>query len=324
MIECVVNVSEGRSAQVIQELVHSIERKRGRVLHVDRGAGANRTVLTFVADQDAILQAAYSLIARASELIDLRSHQGAHPRIGAADVVPFVPLFGTTMAECVDAAKSLGEMVGEQLQIPVFLYEEAATSEERRPLPFFRRGGLDSLDSRMRSGELIPDYGPLHLHPSAGAVVIGARRFLIAFNISLATTSEAKAKNIAKELRALAAPNNTRGRFTGALRAIGWFMPEYGCAQVSCNIIDYKAAPIYQVYQEVRRLSRGSGCDVIGSEIIGLIPEAAFLAVAQDLPDLGGESGANQDKNIVKSLGLELHSPFDPGTRILERVLQSA
>ena len=271
IVECVANFSEGRDQAIVQALIDAVASTAGVViLDHSMDADHHRSVLTFCAAPDAVVEAAFRAIQIATELIDLRTHVGAHPRIGATDVVPFIPIRDMTMQECVQLATRLGERVGRELGIPVFLYERAAGHADHVPLEAVRRGGLDGLAFRMESDlDWIPDFGPSQLHPSAGAIAIGARPPLIAYNVNLRSTEVDQARSIARAVR----------HSSGGLphvKAIGVELASRGMVQVSMNITDYEVTPILTAFQTVKAEAAKRGIEVAGSELIGLIPQAAL------------------------------------------------
>ncbi|HMS86447.1 MAG TPA: glutamate formimidoyltransferase [Nitrospira sp.] len=297
IVECVPNFSEGRDRATIQALIEAVTSTAGVVL-LDHSADMDhhRSVLTFCGTPEAVFDAAMRAVRTATDRIDLRSHTGAHPRVGATDVVPFIPIKGTTMDDCIQLATRLGEQVGRELEIPVFLYERAATRTHRAPLEAVRRGGLEGLALRMTSDpEWAPDFGPPRLHRSAGAIVIGARPLLIAFNVNLRSQNIAIARSIAKTVR----------QSNGGLpfvKAIGVELTSRGMVQVSMNLTDYQQTPIQSAFQAVKTEAEKHGIAISGSELIGLIPQAAVEHAA------------------VASLQLER---FDP-SHILERRIATA
>ncbi|MCP9446912.1 MAG: glutamate formimidoyltransferase [Nitrospira sp.] len=270
LIECVPNFSEGRDRPVVEALAAAITSVPAvRLLHQTMDPDHHRSVLTFAGPPDAVGEAAWRVIAKATELIDLRQHEGVHPRIGATDVVPFVPLQDTGMDECIRLARMIGQAVGTRLGIPVFLYEEAASIEARRRLEAIRKGGLKGLASRMEQDSAwSPDFGPPRLHETAGAIVIGARRPLIAFNVNLATTDLSVAKDIARSVR------ESNGGFP-CLKAIGVPLTSRGWVQVAMNVTDHHVTPLDRAFQAVAAEATQRGVSIASSEIIGLIPRAA-------------------------------------------------
>lgn len=337
LIECVPNFSEGRDRAVVDAITAEISGTEGAMLlDVDPGAATNRTVVTFVGTPEAVEEAAFRAIRRAAGLIDMRKHEGEHARLGATDVCPFVPVQGATMEDCVEIATRLGKRVGEELGIPVYLYEAAATSPERRSLAEIRRGEYEGLEARMKEGHL-PDFGPKSMNVKSGATVIGAREFLIAYNVNLNTTDRKLAHAVAQAIREKGKPRRDAdgklvkdengktvfdpGRFTEC-RAVGWVIPEYGRAQVSINLTNYKVTPVHAVFDACREEAAALGMRVTGSELVGLIPLEALLAAGDHYLGAQGKTTgipeAERVKAAVLSLGLAEISPFDPAERVLE------
>jgi glutamate formiminotransferase len=286
IVECVPNFSEGRRPEVVQEIVDAVRSVPGvRLLDRSSDVDHNRSVLTFVGEPMAVKDAAFRAIARAAELIDMEKHQGEHPRIGSTDVVPFVPVRGVTIGDCVDLARALGKEVAERLHIPVYLYEEAATSEDRRNLANIRRGAYEGLKKEISLPERHPDFGEPVMHPTAGAIVIGARNYLVAYNINLNTPDVAIAKKIARRVRAS----------SGGLmyvKALGIMLEDRNLAQVSMNLTNFRKTPIHVVFNLVKTEAERYGVSIVGSEVIGLIPMDALLDAAQHylrLEDFSGE-----------------------------------
>jgi len=274
LVECVPNFSEGRRPDVVEAILEEIRAVRGVNL-IDRSLDAshNRAVVTFVGPPKEAAEAAFRAIAKARDTIDLREHTGEHPRIGATDVVPFVPLEGSSMAECVATARELGQRVGRELSIPVYFYEAAALRPERRNLPDVRNIGFEKLrDVVATDPARTPDAGPTdRLHPTAGATVIGARKFLIAFNVNLETEDVKVAKDIAKKIR------ERDGGLPG-IKAMGFFLDDLRCAQVSMNVCDYERTGLERVYREIEGLAKEKGVEVRESELVGLAPRASMPA----------------------------------------------
>ena len=292
LVECVPNFSEGRDRAVIDAITAQIERVAGvTLLDVDPGEATNRTVVTFVGTPDAAVEACFAAISKAAELIDMRTHGGAHARQGATDVCPFVPVSGISADECVELARRLGQRVGEELSIPVYLYELAATRPERRILQDIRVGEYEALAEKLTRPEWAPDFGPAEFNAGAGATVIGVRPFLIAYNINLNTRNARIAKDIGLTIRekgrATRDENNKKVRDAeGKLvrtpgfpccKATGWFIEEYGCAQVTMNLTDYEVTPVHVVFDRVEQLAHELGARVTGSEVVGLVPKEALL-----------------------------------------------
>jgi glutamate formiminotransferase len=274
IIESVPNISEGRRAEVIDAAVAALKAVPGlRVLDVQSDKDHNRSVLTLVGDEASLKQGLLALFEVATSRIDLRSHQGEHPRVGAVDVVPFIPIEGASMKDCVALARDVGQAVAERFRIPVFLYEEAASAPHRRNLEDVRRGQFEALAERMRDPLWNPDFGPAEPHPSAGAVVVGARMPLIAYNINLGTADVEIARRIAKAIR----QSSGGYRF---VKAMGVMLEERNLAQVSINMTDYKKTPLFRVFETVRAEAERYGVSVVGSEIVGLVPSEALLDAA--------------------------------------------
>jgi len=278
IIECIPNFSEGRNAATVQALTAAVESVSGVCL-LDRTSDSDhhRSVLTFAGDPEAVAEAAFQAIRIATKLIDLRSHAGAHPRIGATDVVPFVPIQDSAMEDCAQLARRLGERVGTELQIPVFLYEQAAGHPDRARLETIRQGGLSGLGTRMAAGRTWrPDFGPPHLHESAGAIAIGARHPLIAFNVNLNTADLSIAKQVAKTIR------QSNGGLP-CVKAIGVALPRRGLVQVSMNLTDYRVTSMATAFRAIHSEATKAGVEIVESELIGLVPQAALDQAASSL-----------------------------------------
>jgi glutamate formiminotransferase len=295
LVECVPNFSEGRRPAVLGQILDAIRGVPGvKLIDHSMDASHNRAVVTHVGPGEAAAEAAFRAIAKARELIDLRQHQGEHPRIGATDVVPFVPLEGSSMQECVALAHALGERVGRELEIPVYFYEAAARTPARKNLPDVRNIGFEKLREAVATDPArVPDAGPKGaLHPSAGATVIGARFFLIAFNVNLETEDVAVAKSIAKAIR------EKDGGLPG-IKAMGFFLDDLRCAQVSMNVCNFAATGLERVYGEIERLARESGVAIRESELVGLAPRAALGAGTAARVKLRGFDASQQ---IIEAL----------------------
>lgn len=338
ILECVANFSEGRDHQILRSIAESINGVIGvKLLHLDVGFDANRTVMTFAGEPAALVEAAFQAIRTAAHQIDMRTHQGAHPRIGATDVCPLVPVSGITMEEAVNWSLHLGKRVGEELGIPVYLYECSATQPHRTNLAAIRIGEYEGLAKKMQDSDWHPDFGPSAFQPAVGATVIGARKFLIAYNVNLATADITIAKRIAERVRESGylqiADDGQKQRIAGrckAVKAIGWGMPEYGIAQVSMNIIDMDVTPVHEAFVACQQLAKDMGTRVTGSELIGLAPEQVFLAAGQFFLQQKniGEVLPMVSKNellelAVQSLGLADLAPFDIQERVLEYQLSA-
>ena len=343
LVECVPNFSEGRDRALIDKIVAAMASVKGvKVLDVDPGADTNRTVVTLIGEPAPVAEAAFQGIRRAAELIDMSKHSGAHPRIGATDVCPFVPVSGVTMADCAELARQVGRRVGDELGIPVYLYEAAAASPQRVNLADVRAGEYEGLADKLRDPAWKPDFGPATFNARAGATVIGAREFLIAYNINFNTRDAALVNDIALEIREKgrvkkdakgAIVKDDRGekvwvpgRFK-AVKAIGWYIEQYGCAQLSINFNNYKISPVHEVFVEVCRQAEARGLRVTGSELVGLIPRQALLdAGAFFLTRQGKPAGVPDEELIhiaVKSLGLAELNPFDPQKKIIEASVEA-
>jgi glutamate formiminotransferase len=275
IVECVPNFSEGRRTDVIESIVNEVKSVEGvRLLDYEYDGDHNRSVVTFVGEPEKVKEAAYKAISKASELIDMNKHKGEHPRIGASNVVPFIPISEVTMDDCVNLAKELGEEVAGKLNIPVFLYEAAAAKPERKNLANIRKGQYEGLKEDIKKDpERKPDFGPDELHPTAGATVIGARMPLVAYNVNLGTDDIEVAKKIAKAIRFK----------DGGLRyvkALGFEIKERNIVQVSMNLTNYEKTPVFRVFEMIRTEAERFGVPVIGSEVIGLIPMNALIEVA--------------------------------------------
>lgn len=342
IIECVPNFSEGRDLLIIGQITAAIDRVEGvRLLHVDRGVGANRTVVTFAGAPEAVVEAAFRGVKKATALIDMRLHHGEHPRFGATDVCPLVPVANITLEETVILAHRLGQRIGEELDIPVYCYEAAATSVIRRNLANCRAGEYEGLPKKLIHPDWKPDYGPNVFKVRTGAVAVGARNFLVAYNVNLNTSSCQEAKIIACEVResgrlsydpqtgkVLLDDSGMPVRIAGTLkkvRAIGWFIEEYGKAQVSMNLIDLSVTPVHLAYEEVCRSAERRSLRVTGSELIGLIPLQSMLDAGKYFLEKQHQPAeVTEDiliRTAVKSMGLDELAPFNPDERIIEYLM---
>lgn len=338
VVECVPNISEGRRPEVYEAVARAAASVPGvTLLNVDAGAETHRTVITFVGEPEAVLEGAFRLMAAALERIDMTAHQGAHARLGAVDVVPFVPVAGVTMDECVELARRLGERAGRELGVPVYLYEFAATRPERRNLSDVRAGEYEGLARKLADPAWAPDFGPATFLPHCGATVVGARKFLVAYNVNLNTADQRLATLIAGEIREKGRKRlDERGKpvldaagqevwDSGLLRgikAVGWTIPEFGCAQVSINVTDLDATPLHVVFDTCEERARAHGLRVTGSELVGLVPRASLLAAGRHyLARMGRSAGvpeATVVRTAVRTLGLAEVKPFDPRERVVE------
>jgi glutamate formiminotransferase/formiminotetrahydrofolate cyclodeaminase len=338
LVECVPNFSEGRNKAVIDAITATISDTDGAyLLDVDPGKDTNRTVVTFVAEYEKAVEAAFRAIKRASELIDMGKHSGAHARMGATDVCPFVPVAGVTMEDCVALARRLGERVGEELGIPVYLYENAATAKDRRNLASVRSGEYEGLADKFKDPHWKPDFGPAEFNPRSGATAVGARKFLIAYNVNLNTRNRKIANDIAMSIREAGRnKRDERGKFVrdengvpikqpGTLRAckaVGWYIDEYERTQISINLTDFDVTPPHIAFDECVRQAEERGVRVTGSELVGLIPLEAILQAGRHyLRKTGVSTGVPESELIetaIQSLGLREVSPFDPQQKIIE------
>jgi glutamate formiminotransferase/formiminotetrahydrofolate cyclodeaminase len=338
LVECVPNFSEGRDMAKIDQITSEIGATEGvKLLDVDPGKDTNRTVVTFIGTPDAIVAAAFKAIAKAAAVLDMAKHTGAHARMGATDVCPFVPVAGVTMEDCAELARELGRRVGDELGIPVYLYEEAASRPERRNLATVRAGEYESLAEKLKDPEWKPDFGPAKFNPKAGATAIGAREFLIAYNINLNTRDRTVAREIAFTIRekgrlkrdssgAVVRDKNGKAlRQPGifkACKAVGWYMEDFGRAQISINLVNYKITPPHAVFDESCRIATELGARVTGSELVGLIPLEAMLRAGRHyLKKIGATTGVPESELIhtaVLSLGLDDLYPFEPDKKIIE------
>ncbi len=345
IIECVPNFSEGREMEVIRLITEVIEKSAGiKLLNVDPGFATNRTVVTFAGEPEAVVEAAFQAIKKAAELIDMRHHAGEHPRFGATDVCPLVPVSGISMEETVEYARALAKRVGEELQIPVYCYEFAAFETKRQSLANCRSGEYEGLPSKIVSNEWKPDFGPATFNAKSGAVAIGARNFLVAYNINLNTTSVRRANSIAFDVREAGRILREGDPFTGKIvnddkgepvripgtlkkvRAIGWYIKEYRMAQISMNLTDITVTPIHVAFDEVSDRAADRGIRVTGSELIGVVPLQCLLDAGKYFLHKQRRSSGIPDEEIiemaVRSLGLNELAPFDPKKRIIEYLLK--
>jgi glutamate formiminotransferase/formiminotetrahydrofolate cyclodeaminase len=332
IVECVPNISEGKHPEIYNEVAQAAAVAGVELLDVDPGIETNRTVITFVGEPEAVLEGAFQLIVTARRLIDMREHHGAHGRMGAVDVCPFVPVAGITMDGCVELANRLGQRVGEELSLPVYLYEFAATRPERRSLANIRKGEYEALPSKLKDPNFAPDYGPAEFVPEFGAMVIGARKFLVAYNVNLNVTDKRWANRVAFDVRekgrTVEGPDGKTVEQPGmlkAVRGIGWYIPEYGCAQVSMNLVDLDVTPVHTAFEACVESARERGLRVTGSELVGLIPKSAILGAGRYYLERMGRSRGVPESDVVhaaaRSLGLSEVSAFDPGEKIIEDIL---
>ncbi len=349
IIECVPNFSEGRDKDIINAITAEIE-KGGevRLLDVDPGEATNRTVVTFVGEPEAVVEAALRGMRKAAELIDMREHHGAHPRMGATDVCPLIPVSGVTLEECAELARGLAKRASEELNIPCYCYEAAAFAPERKNLAVCREGEYEGLAERMGKEGKGPDFGDRPYDEDVartGCTAVGARDFLIAVNFNLNTTSTRRANAIAFDVREKGRPKREGGKPNGkpmkdaegntimlpgtlkATKAIGWFIDEYGIAQVSMNITDMGVTPLHIAFDEVSRAAAARGIRVTGTEIVGLIPKRALIDAGKHYLRMQQRSSGIPDSEIikiaVKSMGLDELKPFDPSEKVIEYMLEA-
>ena len=341
LIECVPNFSEGRDLGIIRQITDRIESVEGAtLLHVDPGKATNRTVVTFAGAPDAVVEAAFRAIAEAAALIDMRNHTGEHPRMGATDVCPLIPISGITMAQTAELARRLAERVGRELRIPTYLYEAAQPDPARKNLAVIRAGEYEGLERKMQDPAWAPDFGSSSFNPKSGATVIGARDFLVAFNVNLNTTSTRRANAIAFDVREIGRPKREGHPLTGkiitdatgqpvmlpgtleSVKAIGWFIAEYGIAQVSMNLTDLGKTSLHAAFEEVCRAAEARGVRVTGSELVGLVPLGAILEAGRHFLRKQHRSLGVSEEELIKiavsSLGLNELAPFKPDERIIE------
>ncbi|MEZ4909179.1 MAG: glutamate formimidoyltransferase [Saprospiraceae bacterium] len=341
LIECVPNFSEGRDKSIIDKIANSIKSVDGvSLLDVDPGHATNRTVMTFVGNPDAVIQAAFCAIKAASELIDMRKHSGEHPRMGATDVCPLIPISGITIEETIEYANKLAEKVGSELSIPVYMYEFSAKSEDRKNLATIRAGEYEGFESKMESDEWKPDFGPDKFNVKSGASVIGVRDFLVAYNVNLNTTSVKKANEVAFDIRENGRAKKEDGkivkdengdivRIPGTLKsvkAIGWYIEEYKLAQVSMNLTDINETPLHIAFDEVVDKANELGLRVTGSELIGLVPKKVLVDAGKYFLRKQQRSVGIPEEDIidiaVKTLGLGELKPFDFKKKIIEYLIE--
>ncbi len=345
LIECVPNFSEGNDMAIIKQITDVIEAVDGvKLLDVDPGKATNRTVVTFVGTPDAVCEAAFRAAKKAKELIDMSKHQGAHPRFGATDVLPLIPVANISMDEVVEYARKLAKRMGDELQYPIYCYENAAFDEKRRNLAFCRSGEYEALKDKLSKPEWKPDFGPATYDSHAGATAVGARNFLIAVNFNLNTTSTRRANAVAFDVREKGRPVRVGNPVTGkkkldengkeewiagtlkGTKAIGWFIDEYGVAQVSMNITDINETPLHVAFEEVKKKADERGLRVTGTEIVGLVPASVIMDAGKYFLAKQQRSAGIADDEIikiaVKSMGLDELYAFDPQKKIVEEMIK--
>ena len=347
LIECVPNFSEGRDQNVIRQITDAIETVEGiSLLDVDPGASTNRTVVTFVGNPRAAIEAAFRAIKRATELIDMRKHKGEHPRMGATDVCPFIPISNVSWEEAIECANRLGQRVGEELKIPVYLYEKAAKDNSRSNLSVIRAGEYEGFFEKIKQPEWKPDFGPAVFSDKSGATVIGVRDFLVAYNVNLNTKSVRRATSIAFDVREQGRAKTEDGtpsgkpvldskgepvRIPGMLKhvkAIGWFVKEYGIAQVSMNLTNIDETPLHVAFDACVQAAANRGLRVTGSEIVGMVPKKCLVDAGRYfLRKQKWSEGASEEELIdiaIRSMGLSELKPFDPKEKVIELKIESA
>lgn len=348
LIECVPNFSEGRDMQIINQITSAITSVEGvKLLNVDPGVATNRTVVTFVGEPESVVEAAFLGVKRASELIDMRVHHGEHPRMGATDVCPLVPIAGVTMEECVEYAHKLASRIGSELAIPIFCYESAAKIDERKNLAVCRAGEYEGLPKRLMEERWRPDYGPAEFNERvalSGATAVGARDFLVAINYNLNTTSTRRANAIAFDVREKGRKKREGDPIVGKVvkdsegnpvwipgtlkgcKAIGWFIQEYGIAQVSMNVTNITQTPVHVAFDEVVSKAQNRGIRVTGAEIVGLIPKKVLIDAGKHYLAKQSRSCGIPEEDIIniaiKSMGLDDLKPFNPREKVIEYILE--
>lgn len=345
LIECVPNFSEGRDMNIIKQITNEIESVEGvRLIDVDPGKATNRTVVTMVGTPDEVCEAAFRAVKKAAELIDMSKHKGAHPRFGATDVCPLVPVANITMDEVVVYAHKLAKRIGEELGIGIYCYEFAAREEKRRNLANCRSGEYEGLPKKLQDPAWKPDFGPSTFNPKSGVTAVGARNFLVAYNVNLNTTSTRRANAIAFDIREKGRPQRVGNPITGkialdekgneiwipgtlkACKAIGWFIDEYGIAQISINLTDITVTPLHIAFEEASKKAQERGIRATGSELVGVVPLKAMLDAGKYFLKKQQRSTGISEKEIikiaVKSMGLDELYPFDPSKKIIEYILE--
>ena len=349
IIECVPNFSEGRNMETIKQITDVIEASKGvKLLDVDPGEATNRTVVTFVGEPEAVCDAAVAAIKRATELIDMRQHKGAHPRMGACDVCPLIPVSGITLEECAELARALAKRIAEELNVPTYCYEAAAFTSERRNLAVCRAGEYEALPEKMMDEQRKPDFGARPYDEGVaktGATAVGARDFLVAVNYNLNTTSTRRANAIAFDVREKGRPMREGNPITGkiikdengnpvmkpgtlkACKAIGWFIEEYGIAQVSMNMTNLSVTPLHVAFDEVCRAADARGVRVTGAEIVGLVPKSALVDAGRHFLRKQNRSTGLPERELVRiaveSMGLGNLKPFNPDEKVVEYILEA-
>src|SRR5438477_7100013 len=346
LIECVPNFSEGRDLNVIRQITAAIESVEGvSLLNVDPGASTNRTVVTFAGNPETVVEAAFRGIQKAAELIDMRKHKGAHPRMGATDVCPFIPVSNVSWEEAIACAKQLGKRVGDELNIPVYLYEKAATDQSRSNLSIIRSGEYEGFFEKIKEPAWKPDFGPTTFSEKSGATAIGAREFLVAYNVNLNTKAVRRATSVAFDVREngriktedgtpsgepVLDENGEPVRIPGMLKhvkAIGWYVEEYGIAQVSMNLTNIEETPLHAAFDACNEAATKRGLRVTGSEVVGMLPKKCLVDAGKYfLRKQKWSEGASEEELIdiaIRSMGLNELKPFDPKEKIIELKIES-
>jgi len=346
LVECVPNFSEGRDMAMIKKITDEIEKSEGvKLLDVDPGAATNRTVVTFVGEPEYVIEAAFRAVKKATEVIDMRKHKGEHPRMGATDVCPLIPVSNISMEETIEYAHKLAKRIGDELEIPIYCYENAAFKKERRNLANCRSGEYEGMQEKLKDPEWKPDFGPARFYSSAGVTAVGARDFLVAFNVNLNTTSSRRANAIAFDVRERGRPKREGGSVTGkiikdengkpimipgtlkSVKAIGWFIEEYGVAQISMNLTNISITSVHEAFDAVSKSSESRGIRATGSELVGLIPLQAMLDAGKYFLRKQKRSTGVSEKELIKiaakSMGLDDLKPFDPNKNIIEYLIDA-
>ncbi len=333
IVQCIPNISEGRRPEIYDAVAQAAAGVSGvQLLDVDPGAETNRTVITFVGEPEAVLEGAFQLVKASSELIDMRDHSGAHARQGATDVCPFVPVSDISVEECVELSRRLAQRVGEELAVPVYLYEFAATRPERKSLADIRQGEYEALEEKLKTDEFAPDFGPADFVPSFGVLVTGVRKFLVAYNVNLNVTDKRWANRVAFDVREkgrmVPGPDGTKVQKPGALKAVrgvGWYIPEYGCAQVSMNLVDLDVTPMHVAFEACVASGEKRGIRVTGSELVGLVQRKSLVDAGvfylKKMERSPGVPVVDLIHAAVRSLGLAELAPFDTKKNLIEEML---
>ena len=341
IVECVPNFSEGKDKGKIDAITTEIDKVDGvKLLNVEMDESYNRTVVTFVGEPERIADAAFQATRKAAEVIDMTTHKGEHPRMGATDVVPFIPVAGVSMDDCVEISKTYGKRVGEELDIPVYLYEFSATRPERKNLAKVRKGEYEGLSEKLADPEWTPDFGAPSMNERSGATITGARKFLIAYNVNVDSTDVSISKRIAEEIResgkimrdedgnkVMDPETGKAKRIPGRLKAVkgmGVSLEQHGITQVSMNLVDYETTPIHVAFEECKKEAEKLGSRVTGSEIVGLVPKESLLQAGRFYAEADGKEGLEEMALIelaIERLGLSQLDAFDPKMKIIEYMI---